>query len=133
MGRAAGQHGSTTDNVAKVDEWDNGKKLQWLRVRLTGRAQTAVHRVTGRAVESFAETIKTLDQDEFQTRRKKSEGWAEYAEDLKTLADKGFPELQEAAKEQLALQNYLQQLDHRQVAFSVKQKRPETLDDAVAV
>ncbi len=38
--------------------------------------------------------------------------WAEFAEDLKALADKGFPELQEDAKVQLALQNYLQQLDH---------------------
>ena len=76
---------------------------------------------------------KTLYQAEFQMRRKKrSEGWAEFADDLKTLADKGFPELQDEAKEQLSLQIYLQQLDPPKVTFSVKQKRPKTLDEAVA-
>ena len=70
---------------------------------------------------------------EFQTRRKKkSEGWADFAEDLKLLADKAFPELQEAARSQLAIISYLQQLDHPQVAFGVKQKRPKTIDEAVS-
>lgn len=46
--------------------------------------------------------------------------------------DKGFPELFDDAREQLALQSYLQQLDHPQIAFSVKQKCPATLDEAVA-
>ncbi len=133
------------ENVAKVNEWNEAKKLQWLRVRLTGRAQTAIHRITGEAAASYRETLAALDerfepksrqtryQAEFQTRRKKkTEGWAEFAEDLKTLADKGFPELSEDAKQQLSLQIYMQQLDHPQVAFSVKQKRPATLDEAVA-
>ena len=70
---------------------------------------------------------------EFQTRRKKkSEGWADFAEDLKLLADKAFPDLQEAARTQLAINSYLQQLDHPQVAFGVKQKRPKTIDEVVS-
>ena len=40
--------------------------------------------------------------------------------------------MQDEAREQLLLQIYLQQLDPPQVAFSVKQKRPKTLDEAVA-
>jgi len=130
------------ENVAKVNGWDNAKKLQWLRVHLTRCAQRAVQRVDAEA--SFADTIMALDerfepksrqtryQAEFQTRRKKKvEGWAEFADDLRTLAEKGFPNLSEEAREQLALQNYLQQLDQPQIAFSVKQKRPTTLDEAV--
>ena len=39
--------------------------------------------------------------------------------------------MQDEAREQLSLQIYLQQLDSPQVAFSVKQKRPKTLDEAV--
>ena len=47
---------------------------------------------------------KTLYQAEFQTRRKKrSEDWAEFADDLRTLADKCFPESQDEAREQLSL------------------------------
>ncbi len=113
------------ENVAKVNAWDNAKKLQWLRVGLTGRAETAIHRVVA---ESFADIIKALDE-KFESMsqmrgKKRSEGWAEFTEDLKTLEEKGFPDLQEAATEQLTTQNYLQQRDHPQVAFSVKQERP---------
>ena len=58
---------------------------------------------------------------EFQMRhKKKTEGWADFAEDLRMLADHAFPELAEKARERLALNSYLQQLDHPQVAFGVK-------------
>ena len=78
-------------------------------------------------------SLKTRYQAEFQTRRKKkSEGWADFSEDLKMLTDKAYPELAEEARERLAVNTYLQQLDHPQVAFSVRQKQPETLDEAVA-
>ena len=128
-----------------MNEWSDAQRLQWLRVRLTGRAQKAIQHLSVEVAESLEKTMKVLDerfepasqktlyQAEFQTRRKKRcEGWAEFADDLRTLADKGFPELQDEAREQLSLQIYLQQLEPSQVAFSVKQKRPKTLDEAVA-
>jgi len=51
---------------------------------------------------------------------------------LRPFADKGYPTLQDEAREQLAINMFLQQLTPPQVAFGVKQKRPKTLDDAVA-
>ena len=60
------------------------------------------------------------------------EGWADLADDLKALSDKAYPTLPYEAREQLAINAYLQQLAPPQVAFSIKQKRPATLDDAVA-
>ena len=133
------------ENVAVVNGWDDILKLKWLRVRLTGRAQKALQRIpesslttyeTARtALKSRFEPVsrQTRYQAEFQTRRKRaSEGWADFADDIKSLADKAYPTLQEEAREQLAINAYLQQLQPPQVAFSVKQKRPETLDDAVA-
>ena len=121
------------ENVALVNKWSEEKKLQWLWVCLTGRAQKTIQHLTADAAASFSTTIKALDERfepksqrtlhhaEFQARRKKKlEGWAEFADDLKTLVEKGFPELQNNAKEQLTLQNYLCQLDPPQVPFSVK-------------
>ena len=29
------------ESVAEVNDWDDGKKLKWLKVQLTGKAQTA--------------------------------------------------------------------------------------------
>ena len=127
-----------------MNSWNAEQKLQWLRVRLTGRAQKAVHHLTGDAAASYDATVKALDdkfepasrktlfQAEFQARKKKrSESWAEFADDLKTLTEKGFPDLAEEAREQLALHTYFQQLDPPQVAFSVKQKQPKNLNEAV--
>jgi hypothetical protein len=69
---------------------------------------------------------------ELQTRRKKkTETWADFADDLRLLADKAYPELENEAKEMLALNAYLAQLDNSQVAFGVKQKVPQILDAAV--
>ena len=71
-------------------------------------------------------------QAELQTRVKwLTEGWTEYADDLRELAERGFPDMADCAREQLAVQDYFRQLNHPQVSFSVQQKRPATLDESV--
>ena len=133
------------ENVTDVNGWDDEQKLKWLKVRLTGRAQKAFQRLpeASRATFDLAEAAlkgrfepesrKTRYQAEFQSRRKKTnEGWADFADDLQFLAEKAYPSLQHEARERLAINTYLQQLPQPQMAFSVKQKNPETLDDAVA-
>ena len=47
------------------------------------------------------------------------------------MTDKAFPELEDKARERLALTSYLNQLDYPQVAFGVKQRQQDTLDKAV--
>ena len=64
-------------------------------------------------------------------KKRRGEDWAAFAEDLNTLVDRAYPELQDDAREQLALTHYLGQLEHPQLAFSVKQRRPKTVDEAV--
>lgn len=44
--------------------------------------------------------------------KQKGESWADFADDLKSLADKAYPKLQEEAGNRLALNTYLPQLDH---------------------
>ena len=100
------------ENVAAVNEWNAEQKLQWLKVRLTGRAQKAFQRLPEATQATFdAATAaltgrfepasrKTRYQAEFQARRKKvSEGWADLADDLQSLVDKAYPSLQDEARE----------------------------------
>ena len=94
--------------VAVVNEWTAAQKLRWLCVRLTGRAQRAFHlsrrlRTPQQQLQLFEPKSRmTHYQAEFETRKKKhSEGWADLAEDLLTLADKAFPDLQVGARERL--------------------------------
>ena len=125
-----------------MNRWNDNAKVQWLQVQLVGRAQRNISRVSEEL--SFQDVIEALDekfessswqarfQAELQTRVKRStEGWAEYAEDLRELAERGFPNMLDCTREQLALQVYFRQLNHLQVSFSVKQNWPATLDEAV--
>ena len=129
------------ESVAEVCGWDADNKLKWLRVRLTGRAVQTFKRLPDDVRASYdnakaalkrrfePESLKTLYQMKLQTRLKQNgESWTE---DLKTLAERAYPNLVDEAKEQFALNQYLAQLTNPQVAFAVKQTRPTTIDDAV--
>ena len=55
----------------------------------------------------------------------------DFADNLRLLADRAFPELQEEAREKLSLDHFLGEMTNQQVGFTVRQRRPKTLDDAV--
>ena len=133
------------DSVADVNEWDGAAKKKWIRARLTGRAATAFKRLPEADRATFDKIVaalkkrfepecrKELFMAEFQGRKKRrTEDWAAYGEDLKMLVEKAYPALQAEAQELLALNHFLAQIDNPQVAFGVRQKAPSTIDAAVA-
>ena len=132
------------ESVAAVNGWKEPEKLLWLRVRLVGRAATALKRVPNGARGSYEDCMGALKErfdpssrrelylaELLGRKKRRGEDWAAFAEDLNTLVDRAYPELQDDAREQLALTHYLGQLEHPQLAFSVKQRRPKTVDEAV--
>ena len=62
----------------------------------------------------------------------RSKDWGTFADDLKQLVERAYPDLQEDPREQVALTHYLGQIKHQQLAFSVKQKCPKSVDKAVS-
>ena len=58
------------ENVAAVNGWDDDQKLLWLKVRLTGRAQTAFQRLSDIAGASYNEAKKAL-KERFEPASKK--------------------------------------------------------------
>ena len=120
-------------NVAAVNDWHTETPLKWLKVRLVGWAQTAFQRLPDDTQADFKQAVaalkehfepvscKTCYQVELQSRRKrKTESWADLADDLRRLADKAYPDLEERARERLALNTYLSLVDNPQVTFAVK-------------
>ena len=126
-------------------EWESEEeKLMWLRVRLTGKAQTAFMRFPEAIRNDYGESIKALQRRfnpdskrelyvaELQTRRRhKDEDWASFGDALRVLADKAYSDLEDNARERLALNQFLAQITNPQIAFGVKQKRPKTVEEAV--
>ena len=132
------------DRIADVNEWDADKQKKWLPARLTGRAASVYKRLSEETKADLKKTKEALEERfepasrkelyraELASRKKKrSEDWATYGEELTRLAEKAYPDLAVEAQERLALNQYLAQLENPQVAFSVKQKTPETVDQAV--
>ena len=56
---------------------------------------------------------------------------ASFGDALRVLADKAYSDLEDNAREQLALNQFLAQITNPQIAFGVKQKRPKTVEEAV--
>ena len=52
---------------------------------------------------------------------------------LRVLVDKAYPHFEDAARECLAVNQFLSQIHNQQVAFGVKQRRPKNVKEAVAV
>ena len=123
---------------------DADKQKKWLPARLTGRAASVYKRLSEETKADLKKTKEALEERfepasrkelyraELASRKKKrSEDWATYGEELTRLAEKAYPDLAVEAQERLALNQYLAQLENPQVTFSVKQKTPETVDQAV--
>ena len=79
------------------------------------------------------EIERELHVDEFQSHKKnKDEDWVTLEDELKVLASKAYPDWEDKACE-LVLNTFLNQISNPQVAFSVRQKHPETVEEAVDV
>ena len=134
------------ESVATLNKWKDDDKVLWLRVRLTGKAQTALKQLPAAVREGGYDDLvrglrnrfepdsrRELYAAEFHSRRKqKGESWADFGDDLSQLVSKAYPDLGLDGRQQLALQQYLSNLVNPQVSFGVKQRRPKTVDEAVA-
>ena len=123
---------------------DAAAKLNWIKVCLARRAQKAFQGLPEGAKDTYDHVKEALKERfepaskrelynaELQVRtRKPNEGWADFAEELRRLTEKAFPDLDGRSQEQLTLTHYLNRLNNPQVAFAVKQQKPKKLDEAV--
>ena len=133
------------ESIAAINGWNEERKLVWLKVRLTGRALLAFRKFSVTTKASYENVVVAMQERfepqskrdlylaEFQVRcKKRTETWADYGEDLRILVDKAYPILDDDARQQLAFQRYLSQLRDEQVTFGVKQRKPKTIEAAVA-
>ena len=133
------------DSVAKINGWEADEAAKWLSVGMVGRAKAAYKRLPDETRDDFSqakeallrrfepESKRSLYAAEFRAHCKRPcEDWPTFADDLKNLVDKALPDLDGHARERLAVGRFLTQIADPQLAFSVRQRHPKTVDDAVA-
>ena len=64
-------------------------------------------------------------------KRKETESWADFGDTLLLLVDRAFPDLSDDAREALALDRFMSQLNPQQVSLAVKQRKPKCVREAV--
>ena len=133
------------ESVAQINSWSDDVKTLWLQVRLTGKAQTAWERLDQTAKSTYSQakaalrdrfepsSKRDLYAAEFQARRRlERESWGDLADNLRGLADRAFPDLEDKAREQLSLNRFLSLIDKPTIALAVHQRHPKDLNEVVA-
>ena len=73
-------------NTVAVNEWNNVKKLLWLKLRLTGRAQLALQHLSEETREGY-DGVKRAMQDRFEPPSRKRRYQAEFYAPRKVQAE----------------------------------------------
>ena len=132
------------NNCAEVNQWDANAKLFFVKVQLIGKAQAVFQQLPEAGRDTFEHAVASLEERfkpsskrdlylaEFSTRRRRpTESWKDFAEDLRRLASKAYPDLDNSATEQIALTHFIASIVDQQISFAVNQTTPKSLDKAV--
>ena len=106
------------NNVAALNSWDAKQKLLWLK-KLPDDAKGSFDAAVKALGERFeSQSKRELYITKFQMcQKRKTEGWADFGNGLRVPADRAFPQLNTEAKQLLALQQYMGQIDNLQTAL----------------
>ena len=127
-------------SVCRVNKWNNQAKLLWLEVKLVCKARKAWSWLTTEEKSTYNAAVAALRRcfkpkskwdlyaTEFQAYGKKlNESWGNLADNLQSLADKVFLDLDEAVKEKLSFDHFLGLLGKPNVSLAICQHRLKTL------
>ena len=133
-------------NCAKLNEWSDEEKRDFLGVRLRGAAQETYlslsDEIQGKRFEvpakalgkKFAPTERLeLYKAEFQARRRMpGEKLGELAASLGKMARKAFPGLPSDILDRLAMDCFMASLDNADLRIRVRESNPNTLDESLS-
>lgn len=133
------------NSVSLVNCWNDDEKYRWLNVHVTGKARVTLSRLQERLTQpTYLQAIealrlrfdppvrKELFKVELQGRSKAAdESWGDYGDAVDLLVRKAYPDLEEKAKDMLALNKFLDEIKNPQIALAVRQLRPRTVSEAL--
>ena len=133
------------NSVSVINGWSDDDKYKWLNAHVTGKARVTIARLqqqlTRPTYEQAIDALrlrfdppgrKELFKANLRTRSKRAdESWGDYGDAIVLLVDKAYPDLQDEAKDMLALNKFFEELVDPQILLAVRQQRPRTIAEAV--
>jgi len=130
------------DCVSRINGWSDAEKYNWLNLHVTGKARMTLTRLQQKPERPSYQQAVTKLRMRFDPPAKRelfkamlasrekldSESWGDYGEELVVLAD--YPDLEEKARDMLALNKYLEELRDENISLAVRQLYPKTVDEA---
>lgn len=134
------------DICAKHNSWDDGEKADYLQCALEGNPAQLLWEHSSGSHVTYDGLVARLRQRygvdgqaaSFRSqlsyrRQKNNESLHDLFHDIKRLLAYAFPSETSAATETIACDSFIQALSDRELAFKVKEKEPETVDDAFKI
>lgn len=132
--------------VSEVNGWNDKEKTLWLLVSMTGQASSAVQRLSEEDKQSFDDVRKKLTEI-FQPKAKQNlykaqfrnksmienQDLSEFATQLKLMCDLAHPVLDQAAKDELVLEKFIDGIKPKEIAFQVMSQNCRNLEEALSL
>jgi len=140
------QYHSQFERIAKINNWTEEWKLEYLWVSLTGESLAFVEELPIEQQSTYQGLCRALDQrfgsERLSTvhkatllgrRRKAGETMTELGQDVRRLVNHAYPDFPQRAKEEIAIERFLDALDSSDIRLAIHQQNPKTLDHAIEV
>ena len=134
------------ERVCVVNHWAEDIKLSYLMVLLDGVALSYVESLPQARTRTFRELCRAMDERfgeclftevrkaELKTRiRKTEESIPELAEDIRALTWQAYPRLDWEAREELAVDHFINALDDSEIRMALHQRQVQNTLEAVKV
>ena len=134
---------SQFERVARINQWTEDR-LEYLWVSLTGEALAFVEGLPEEQKDTYdqlcyaldqrfgAERLSTLHKATLLGRtRKEGETMAELGQDVRRLVNSAYPDFPILAKEEIAIERFLDAISCAETRLAIHQQHPKTLNDAI--
>lgn len=132
------------DLAAEVNNWDEGLKLKFMSLLLSGRARDMYSGLPGDAKNNYAllkaamsRCFEPCDSDDWgrasftSRRRRPNETAREFGNALRRLANRAYPSADDRTRDMLARDQFILHLATGDFRVSLRAAKPKTLEEAI--
>ena len=140
------EYQSQFDRVAELNEWEDSDRLSVLWIHLSGSALSYLEGLPEHKKSTYAEVCAAMSSRFGSERltmihkaelvhksRKRGQSLQELAQEIRRLADYAYPNFPVKARDEVAMEKFIEALDDSALRLHIHQANPLELDEAVEI